>query len=160
MTSGTGDWVRLAMLENSVPTAGSLMSVRRVRFGHRVTLDLGDPRLVPVLRRDHQTGFVVIIGLDDEPCVVNAILTPEISMCEVVRTGLSEDLVRNLAGRFVRIVGYLDQETLRHPAQVHNASRQRSNRDGLMLRRAVAQGARCAGREKVTFGPPRRSAAL
>jgi len=34
----------------------------------------------------------VILGLDDEPCVVNAVLTPEISMCEVVRPGLSEDL--------------------------------------------------------------------
>src|SRR5512133_2590697 len=100
---------------SSVPISGSLLSVRRVSFGHRVALELGDPRHLPVWRWRNQAGFVVIPGLDDEPCVVNAVLTPEISMCEVVRPGLSEDLEGSLAGHLVRIVRYLDQETVHDP---------------------------------------------
>jgi hypothetical protein len=47
--------------------------------------------------------------------LLNTVLTPEISMCEVVRPGLSKDLEGSLAGRLVRIVRYLDQETVHHP---------------------------------------------
>src|SRR5262245_1549438 len=98
------------------------ISVRRIEFGHRVLLDLCDPRLVPVRRWSDQTSFVVIVRLDDQPCVVNAVVTPEVSMGEVMGARLSENLMRRLAGRFVSIVRYLNQETVRHPDSSNRAT--------------------------------------
>jgi len=64
-----------AQIGSSVPISGSLLSVRPVSFGHRVALELGDPSPFPVWRWRNQAGLVVIPGLDDEPCVVNAVHT-------------------------------------------------------------------------------------